>query len=49
MSHYKIIKLGVFAYVAEDVRTGNRSRPMLSEQEALIEIAGLALRNLMHS
>ena len=49
MSHYKIIKLGAFAYVAEDVRTGNRSRPMLSEQEARIAIAGLALRNLMHS
>ena len=49
MNLYRIVKLGVFAYVAEDVRTGNRSRPMLSEQEALIEIAGLALRNLMHS
>ena len=49
MSHYKIIKLGVFTYVAEDVRTGNRSRSVLSEQEALIEIAGLTLRNLMHS
>ena len=49
MNHYRIVKLGVFAYVAEDVRTGNRSAPVRSEQEARIAIAGLALRNLMHS
>ena len=49
MSQYRIVKLGVFAYVAEDVRTGNRSAPVRSEEEARITIAGLALRNLMHS
>lgn len=49
MNLYRIVKLGPMAYVAEDIRTGNRSRSVLSEQEAVIEIAGLALRNLMHS
>ena len=49
MNHYRIVKLGVFAFVVEDVRTGNRSAPLHSEQEARITIAGLALRNLMHS
>ena len=49
MNHYRIVKLGPMVFVVEDIRTGNRSRPMLSEQEARIEIAGLALRNLMHS
>lgn len=49
MSNYQIIQLGAFAFVAEDVRTGNRSATVRSEQEARILIATLAIRNLMHS
>lgn len=49
MKNYQIIQLGAFAFVAEDVRTGNRSASVRSEQEARILIATLAIRNLMHS
>lgn len=48
-AHYIVVNAGPFAYYVLDVRTGAKGRTWRSEQEARIDMAGILVRNLMHS